>query len=85
MPGIGVLIIEDEKIIENSGEGVAQGLGAAQGDGDRQAQGVDVDGDDGFAINYSEDHTVVDAITDSVNYVTTDALVASRTNTTAHD
>ena len=56
MPGVGVIIIEDEQIIDNSRDGVAQGLGALQGlgvaqvVGDRQAQGDDDDCDDDSAI-----------------------------------
>ena len=78
MPGAGAFVIDDEKIIEGSdtflAQGVgdtAQGVGVAQGVGDRSAQGDDDHNDAVFSVTYSEDSEI------------TEASHTSTTNTTA--
>ena len=66
--GAGACVIDDEKIIEGSdtflAQGVgdtAQGVGVAQGVGDRSAQGDDDHNDAVFSVTYSADSEIAEA------------------------
>ena len=68
LSGAGAFAIDDEKIIEGSdtslAQGVgdtAQGVGVAQGVGDRSAQGDDDHNDAVFSITYAEDSEITEA------------------------